>query len=273
MGATTEQPAAATAPESKDPLLKFFRDEPHRASTAEDVVRAFTPAVAKDPQKLPAAVQDVTGKLQKLLEAGHITEIGDGLYKARLFFDKERYIEHAFIGGMGNTLYRFHCPLFRLNIGVLSLFFLRDQKARNWAVTVRDTTIGKDYSFARRLRDGVYTFGSQKPENDGEHYLRVEGKYIAKRHVVLTLAGEDIAVEDLKTLNGTRIDHLTKEGLARFREVAREFLEQADPRSHREPVVRGRFILDKLLHDHQNYESGFFSAVVDSLLLEKLSAS
>jgi len=269
MGATTEQPAAATAPESKDPLLKFFRDEPHRASTAEEVVRAFTPAVAKDPQKLPAAVQDVTGKLQKLLEAGHITEIGDGLYKARLFFDKERYIEHAFIGGMGNTRYRFRSPIFRLNIGVLSLFVLRDQKAGNWAVTVRDTTIGKDYSFTRRLRDGAYTLGSQKPEHDGERYIQVDGKYIAKRHVVVALAGEDIVVEDLKTLNGTRIDHLTKEGLARFREVAREFLEQADPRSHREPVVRGQFILNKLLQDHQNFESAFFSVVVDSLLLER----
>jgi hypothetical protein len=273
MGTTAEQSPPTAAPESKDPLLKFFRDDPHRAATAEEVVRAFTPAVAKDPQKLAVAVQDVTGKLQKLIEAGHIAEVGDGLYKARLFFDKERYIEHAFIGGMGNTLYRFRSPIFRLNIGVLSLFFIRDQKAKNWAVTVRDTTIGKDYSLARRLGDGAHIFGSQKPEQDGERYIQVEGKYIAKRHVILTLAGEDVTVEDLKTLNGTRIDHLTQDGLARFRQVAGEFIEHTDPRSYREPVVRGQFILNKLLQDHQNFESAFFSVVVDSLLLEKLAAA
>jgi hypothetical protein len=269
---TTAQQSPAP-PETKDPLLKFFRDEPHRAATAEEIVRTLTPAAAKDPQKLGPAVQDLTGKLQKLVEGGHITEVADGLYKARLFFDPERYIEHAFLGGMGNTLYRFRSPIFRLNIGVLSLFFIRDQKAGNWAVTVRDTTIGKDYSIARRLRDGVYTFGSQPPEAGDERYVQVEGKYIAKKHAILTLDGETVIVEDLKTLNGSRVDHLTKDGLARFRQVAREFLQHTDPASQRQPVIRGRFILNKLLQDHQNFESAFFSAAVDSLLLEKLTTA
>lgn len=273
MGAITEQTSAVTAPEAKDPVLKFFHDDPHRAVTAEDLVRVFTPAVAKDPQKLAAASQEMTRKLHRLMEAGEITEVADGLYKARLFFDKERYIEHAFIGGMGNTHYRFRSPIFRLNIGVLSLFFIKDLGRGNWIVTIRDTTIGKDYSLIRRLEDGVYTFGNRPPEPGEERFLRIQGKYIAKTHMTVTISGEDIAVEDHKTLNGTRVDLLTKEGLSRYREVAREFLQRTDPRHHREPVVRGRFILDKLLQQHENYESGFFTAVVDSLLLEQASSA
>ena len=173
---------------------------------------------------------------------------------------------------MGNTRYRFRSPVFRLNFGVLSLYFIRDHKAGNWAVTVRDTTIGKDYSVTQRLRDGEYTFGSHEPEPDDKRYIQVQGKYIAKKHAIVTLAGESITVDDLRTLNGSRIDHLTKEGLARFHEAAREFLKQTHPADQRQPVVRGRFILSKLLQDHQNFESAFFSAVVDALLLEQVAA-
>ena len=269
MGATTaEQTVAARTSASKDPLLRALQEDPHRAFTLKDFVRVLTPAAAKDPQKLAKAVEELSGNVQPFIAAGHVSEIGDGLYKARLFLDKESYIEHAFIGGMGNVHYRFRSPIFRLNIGVLSLFFRLDRKVSNWAVTIRDTTSGKDYSLTRRLSDGVYTIGSQ-PAQPGGADLQITGKYIEKVHLTITLTGDTVAVEDHKTLHGSRIDSLTEEGLRRYEAVARQFLDQTDPRFAREPVVRGRFVLDKLLQEHENYESGFFSTVVDWLLLDR----
>jgi len=256
--------------ESKDPILKFLLDDPHRAYTAEDLVRSFTPLVAKDPQKLPQAAAEMTASLRKLIEAGRITEIREGLFKTRLFFDKEQNIEHAFIGGMGNTLYRFRSPIFRLNIGVLSMYFIKDKKVGDWMVTVRDTTIGKDYSLLRRLRDGVHIFGSLPPKPGEEHYLQIEGKYIAKKHMTITISGDEVSVEDHNTLNGTRIDLLTSEGLARYKQVAEAFLQGTDHKDQKDPVKRGRFALEQLIHHHQNFETTFFSAVVESLLLERL---
>src|SRR5437899_2974051 len=246
--------------ESKDPILKFLLDDPHRAYTAEDLVRSFTPLVAKDPQKLPQAAAEMTASLRKLIEAGRITEIREGLFKTRLFFDKEQNIEHAFIGGMGNTLYRFRSPIFRLNIGVLSMYFIKDKKVGDWMVTVRDTTIGKDYSLLRRLRDGVHIFGSLPPKPGEEHYLQIEGKYIAKKHMTITISGDEVSVEDHNTLNGTRIDLLTSEGLARYKQVAEAFLQGTDHKDQKDPVKRGRFALEQLIHHHQNFETTFFSA-------------
>ena len=254
----------------KDPTLKCLLDDPHRAYTAEDLVKALTPPqVAKDPQKKAQAVEETTSRLCKLVEAGQAVSIGSGLFKARLFFDKEeKNIEHAFIGGMGNVLYRFRSPIFRLNIGVLSMYFIKDKKVGDWMVTVRDTTIGKSYSLLRRLRDGVYTFGSQPPKPGEEHYLQIEGKYIAKKQVTITLSGDEVGVEDHNTLNGSRIDLLTKDGLTRYEQLAEAFLRSTDPREYKDIVKRGRFVLDKLLHSHQNFETSFFSAVVDSILLK-----
>ncbi len=258
--------------DSKDPTLKCLLDDPHRAYTAEDLVKALTPPqVAKDPQKKAQAVEETTSRLCKLVEAGQAVRIGSGLFKARLFFDKEeKNIEHAFIGGMGNTLYRFRSRIFRLNIGVLSLYFIKDTRAGDWMVTVRDTTIGKDYSLRRRLRDGTYTFGSRAPEVGEDHYLQIEGKYIAKEHLTITISGDEVNVEDHNTLNGTRIDALTREGSARYEKVAGAFLQVTDPKDQKDPVKRGRFALEQLLHHHQNFETTFFSAAVDSLLLEGL---
>ena len=267
-GTQTSRPAAS---EQKDPVLKFLEADPHRAYTAEEVARSLTPQAVKDPQKKSQAVEEMTTGLRKLVEAGRVVETGPEFFKARLFFDKEeKNIEHAFIGGMGNTLYRFRSPIFRLNIGVLSLFFVRDTQAAVWMVTVRDTTIGRDYCLTRRLRDGVHIFGSRPPEPGEEHYLRIEGKYITKKHMTITIAGDEVSLEDHTTLHGTRIDLLTSEGLARYQQAAMDFLHHTDPQSQKDVVKRGRFLIDKLLHHHQNFETTFFGAVVDSLLLEGL---
>lgn len=265
------QPQTRSAPdEPRDPILKLLEGEPHRAFTAEDLVRTLTPALAKDPQKLQQAALDVTERVRKIQEGGRIGEISDGLFKARLFFDKEQYIEHAFIGGMGNTRYRFRAPVFRFNIGVLSLFFVKDKRAGDWVVTVRDTTIGKDYGLVQRLRDGTYTFGSRPTESGEGSHLQIEGKYIGKTHMSVTIAGDEVAVEDHNTLNGTRIDHLTSEGQARYKELAEAFLRATtDPKDQVDSVKRGRFALERLLQHHENFETSFFSAVVDSLLIER----
>ncbi len=268
--AHTAEPHASrpAASEQKDPVLKFLQAEPHRAYTAEEVARSLTPQAAKDPQKKSQVIEEMTTGLRKLVEAGHVVEIGPGVFKARLFFDKEeKNIEHAFIGGMGNVLYRFRSPIFRLNIGVLSMYFIKDKKVGDWMVTVRDTTIGKSYSLLRRLRDGVHIFGSQPPKPGEEHYLQIEGKYIAKKQVTITLSGDEVGVEDHTTLHGSRIDLLTRDGLTRYEELAEAFLRSTDPREYNDIVKRGRFVLGKLLHSHQNFETSFFSAVVDSLLL------
>ncbi len=230
----TSPPAAS---EQKDPVLKFLQAEPHRTYTAEEVARSLTPQAAKDPQKKSQAIEEMTTGLRKLVEAGHAVEIGAGSFKARLFFDKEeKNIEHAFLGGMGNTLYRFRSPIFRLNIGVLSLFFVRDNKAAVWMVTIR-------------------------------------GRYIDKKQVTITLSGDEVGVEDHNTLNGSRIDLLTRDGLTRYEQLAEAFLRSTHPGEYKDIVKRGRFVLEKFLQSHQNFETSFFSAVVDSLLLARFGSA
>lgn len=254
----------------KDPVWNVLQGERHRAFSAEDLVQLLKLQSPKDPQKQAQAVQQIHGDLRQLVEDGQVTEVASGLFKARLFFDKEHYIEHAFIGGMGNTLYRFSSPVFRLNIGVLSMYFIKDKGKEDWPVTVRDTTIGKDYCLVRRLREGTYLFGSQPPGEGEEHYLQIQGRYIAKKHLTLTIAGDEINVEDHNTPNGTRIDLLTGKGLAEYQQVAEAFLQGTDPKDQRDPVKRGRFALEQLLQHHQNFEVTFFGAVVDSLLIDGL---
>lgn len=250
----------------KDPILKVLEGEPHRAFSAEDLVQILKLQSPKDPQKQLQAVQQTTSDLNQLVEEGQVTEIASGLFKARLFFDKDGNIEHVFIGGMGNTLYRFRSPIFRINIGVLSLYFIKDKRQGDWTVTVRDTTIGKDYCLVRRLRDGTYLLGSRPPGTSQDHFLQIEGRYIAKEHVTLTMTGDEIGVEDHNTPSGTRMDLLTREGLARYQQVAEAFLQKTDPADHKDIVKRGRFVLEQLLHHHQNFETTFFSTVVDWLL-------
>jgi len=202
-----------------------------------------------------------------LADAGQVTEVADGIFKCRLFFESEKSIEHAFIGGMGNTRYRFKSPIFRLNIGVLSVYFIRDAKKGEWLITVRDTTIGKDYALVRHLRDGQYRIGNRPVGAEDKNYLQIAGRYIEKEHLALTIAGEDIRIEDQNTPYGTRIDLLTKEGLARYQQAARAFLKANDPAGQKDPVKRGRYVLEQFLHHHQNLETTFFGAVVDSVLM------
>ncbi len=254
-------------PNLKDPILKVLQAEPHRAYKVDELVQILKLSSPKDPQKQLQAMEQIRSELQKLIEAGRITEVASGLFKARLFFDKEEFIEHALMGEMGNTFYRFQSPIFRLNIGVLSVYFIRYRKQGDWIATIRDTTIGKDYCLVHRLRDGTYTIGSRPAVAGEDHHLQIEGRYISKKHLTLTVSGDKISIEDQKTPNGTRIDFLTQEGLARYEQVARAFLQGTDPIGQKEPVKRGRFVLERLLQHHQNFETTFFNAVVDSLLL------
>ena len=255
-------------PNLKDPILKVLQAEPHRAFKAEELVQILKLSASKDPQKQLQTLEQVRSELQKLIEAGRITEVASGLFKARLFFDKEEFIEHALIGEMGNTTYRFQSPIFRLNIGVLSVYFIRYRKQGDWIATIRDTTIGKDYCLVRRLRDGTYTIGSRPAVTGEDRHLQIEGKYISKKHLTLTVSGDKINIEDQKTPNGTRIDFLTQEGVTHYEQVAEDFLQGTDTIGQMESVQRGRFVLERLLHDHQNFETSFFNAVVDLLLLQ-----
>ena len=207
----------------------------------------------------------MTSKLDKLIQGGQISEIDPGLYKLRLFFDPHQMIEHVFTGGMDNTLYSFQSPIFRLNIGVLSVFIIKDQKKADWIVTIRDATIGKDYCIPKRLTDGTYRIGSQSPGSDEKNFLEIRGRYIEKEHLTITISGEKIKVEDNKTLEGTRIDHLTPKGLDRYRELAKQFLKETKESDQENRAKRGRFVLDQFVQHHENIETGFFSATVDSL--------
>ena len=266
---TKPQTASVAVSDPVAPVLKSLKAEPHRPYTPEGLVRLLNPKVARDPQKLSEAAQEFRSSLNKLVEAGSIREIESGVFKARLFFDKEERIEHAFIGGMGNPIYSFRSLIFRLNIGVLSLYFIQDEKKGDWMVTVRDTTLGKDYCLACRLRDGSYVIGNRPPEPGEDHHLQIEGRYINKKHVTITIAGNEFHIEDHKTLNGTRIDHLTEEGLAQYRDLAKKFLKQAGPSKQRDTVKRGWFVLEQLLQHHQNFEAAFFGTVVDSAIINE----
>lgn len=266
---TTAQPPAPTtaALSLKDLVLRILEREPHRAFTVEALITLLKLQSPKDPQKQAQAVEQVTSNLLRLVEDGQITEVASALFKCRLFFELEKSIEHAYIGGMGNNLYRFKSPIFRLNIGVLSIYFIKDPKKGDWFLTVRDTTIGRDYGLVRRLRDGRYLLGSRPTAAGEENYVQIAGRYIEKEHLTLSISGDEIGIEDHNTQNGTRIDLLTKDGLARYQQTARSFLKATDPLNQKDPVIRGRYVLEQLLHHHQNFETTFFGAVVDSLLI------
>jgi hypothetical protein len=267
-GTPTKDPASSpiAPPSLKDSIQRICQSEPHRAYTAEELLPILKLQAPKDPEKQAQALDLVKSHLNRLAEEGPITEVSPGLFKFRLYFDKERHIEHAYIGGMGNTLYRFRSPVFRLNIGVLSVFFIFNRKAGTWLATVRDATLGKDYGLVHRIHDGVYRVGSRPPHAGETDFLQIEGRYIAKEHLTLTFLGDAVSVSDHMTPNGTRFDFLTKEGLARYQEAAEAFLRSVDPANHHDPFHRGRFVMERLLKDHQNFEATFFTAMVDYLL-------
>lgn len=264
---TNPLPPVTPSPDLKDQVFRVLERDPHRPFTKEDLVPILKLQSPKDPEKQAQATEKVGSNLRQLVETGQITEVAPGLFKARLFFDDQKMIEHAFIGGMGNTRYRFHCPIFRLNIGVLSVFFLRDPKKGEWYITVRDTTIGKDYAMVRRLPNGQYSIGGRPAGAEEKNHIQIAGRYIEKEHLTLSISGEDVSIEDHNTPYGTRIDHLTKDGLGRYQQAAGAFLKSTDPVAQKDSVKRGRFALEQFLHHHQNLETSFFSAVVDFVLM------
>ncbi len=261
--------AAVTTNLLKESILKLFQKEADRAYTVEDLVKALKLQSPKDPQKQAQAIQEITSSLNDLAKEGSIREIFPSSFKGRRFFDNEKCIEHAYLGGMGNIQYHFAASIFRLNIGVLSLFFIKDKSLGAWMVMVKDTTIGKDYCLTRRLSDDVYCVGSAQAKPEDGNYLCIDGKYISKKHLTLSIGGENIRIEDHNTLYGTRIDHFTDKGLASYKQAAQLFLRETENQHQRDPVKQGRFILEKLTQQHLNFEATFFGAVVDALLLNK----
>ena len=182
---------------------------PHRAYTVEELLRALKLLSPRDLQKQAAATEQISASLRLLHQEGFCREIAPNTFKTRLYLDEEKAIEHAFVGGMGNVLYRFSASVFRINIGVLSLFFVRSEKAKGWLVSVFDSTIGKNYCLRNLLKDGAHLFGTHPKTADGETGWAIEGKYIEKTHLTLLLSGNQVETTDHRTARGTRIDHFT----------------------------------------------------------------
>ncbi len=268
-----EQKKEIPTPEKKSALLEptqqFLLQDPHRACTAEDVMRGLKLQSPKDLPKQAETLEKIAAALDLLVQEGLTRTIADRLFKVRLFLDKEKTIEHAYIGGLGNTRYRFNAPVFRLNIGVLSLFFVKDEKRKQWRVSVQDTTIGKNYCLVQPLGMGMHLFGTAPETKDGKTGWVIDGKYIEKAHITLTLSEDRVQLEDHRTPRGSRIDHLTDVSLTDYSQAAREFLKSASPAEQKDKVKRGRFVLERLLHQHQNFEASFFNAVVDFILLKE----
>jgi hypothetical protein len=259
----------AASTDQKSKIWQILEQEPHRVFGPQTIATTLKPGGIKDPQQQQQFINDIVTDLNKLVKEGMAREVADGLFKTRLFTNETKHIEHAFIGGMGNTLFRFQSPVFRLNIGVISMFFVRSQKEGNWMVLVRDTTAGTFYCLRVRLKDGTYRFGNGDEGAGEKDYISIVGRYIEKQHVIVTLHGENVLVEDLKTGRGSRVDLLTEEGLAQYQGAVGEFLKMVDPSRLWDPVSRGRYVLDQVLQHKRNLEVTFFGAAVDSVLLQK----
>lgn len=257
------------ATDQKERIWQILKQEPHRVFQVQGLASSIKPAAAKDPQQQQQLISEITADLCKLVEEGKAREVGDGLFKARLFTNETKHIEHAFIGGMGNIHFRFRSAIFRLNIGVISMFFMKSQREQDWPVLVRDTTAGTSYCLTAWLKDGTYRFGCQAQGTEEKDYIPIIGRYIEKQHVTVTFSGDEVLVEDHKTSTGSRVDLLTEEGLIRYQQAAGEFLKTVDSSRCWDPVSRGRYILDQLLRHQQNFEVTFFGAVADSILMQK----
>jgi hypothetical protein len=151
-----------------------------------------------------------------------------------------------------------------LNLGVLSVFFVKNQKTGEWNVTIQDITRGIK-TVLEPISNGSYTFGNREAKEGENNYRQIEGIYIDPEQVVVTIDGDKVSVEDLKTLNGTRVDHLTEAGLSKYQKAAKDYLAKTDSNDQDNPVKRGRYIMDQLTNNHVNFESAFFRAVVDSM--------
>lgn len=252
---------------SKEQIQRVLVQNVHRAYTAEDLMKAMKLASPKDLDKQSQVLEQIAAGLAALKDEAVVREIGPNLLKVRLYTDNEKSIEHAYIGGMGNTLYRFNAKIFRLNIGVLSILFIRNEGQKNWRVSVADPTLGKTYSLLKPLCDGVHVFGTAPGQQvDGQIRWAIDGKYIDKTHTTLTLSGDFVSVVDHRTLRGTRIDHLTEAGFSDYSGAASEFLKSSD--KPKDIVKRGQFALTQLLQHHKNFEVSFFGAAVDFILIK-----
>jgi len=252
---------------SKDQTQRVLFQDTHRAYAAEDVMKVLKLATPKDMEKQAQTLEQITSCLTLLKNEGVVREVAPNRVKVRLFFDAEKSIEHAYIGGMGNAHYRFSGLIFRLNIGVISILFVRNEAQKNWRVSVADPTLGKSYNLVKPLCDGVHVFGTAPTPADEKTIWAIDGKYIDKAHTTLTLSAEQVFVEDHRTLRGTRIDHLTDTGFADYLGLAGEFLKSTD--APMDSVKRGRFALEQLLQHHKNFELSFFNAAVDFILLKE----
>jgi len=252
---------------SKEQTQRVLSQDTNRAYTAEDVMKALKLASPKDPEKQAQVLGQIKSCLAELKSEAVIREVAPNLLKVRLYFDQEKNIERAYIGGMGNTLYSFNAPIFRLNIGVISILFVRNERQKNWHVSVADPTLGKKFSLLKPLCDGEHVFGTAPTQAEGQTVWAIEGKYINKSHTTITLSQDQIAVVDHRTLRGTRIDHLTDAGFTDYLNVAGEFLKSS--KKPKDIVERGRFSLEQLLQNHKNFELSFFNAAVDFILLKE----
>lgn len=262
---------------SKEQTQRVLLQDTNRAYSAEDIMKVLKLASPKDLEKQGLVLEQITACLTALKDEGFVREVAPNRVKVRLYFDAEKNIEHAYIGGMGNALYRFNALIFRLNIGVISILFVRNQHQKNWHVSVADPTLGKTYSLLKPLADGVHVFGTapalvdskvvDSQLLDGQIAWAIAGKYIDKSHTTITFSGDQIFVRDHRTIRGTRIDHLTDAGFTAYLSVAEEFLNSTD--SPKDIVKRGRFVLEQLLKNHKNFELSFFNAAVDFILLSK----
>jgi hypothetical protein len=252
---------------SKEQTQRVLFQDTNRAYTAEDVMKVLKLASPKDLEKQTQVLQQINSCLTLLKNEAVIREVAPNLLKVRLYFDQEKNIEHAYIGGMGNALYRFNALIFRLNIGVISILFVRNESQKNWHVSIADPTLGKTYSLLKPLCDGVHVFGTAPAQVDGQTAWAIDGKYIDKSHTTITLSGDQVFVEDHRTLRGTRIDHLTDAGFADYLNIASAFLKSSN--KPKDIVERGRFALGQLLQNHKNFELSFFNASVDFILLKE----
>ncbi len=241
---------------------------PHNVYGPGNLAKLVNAAAARKPDQLPQLLDDVKADLRGLMDAGKISEVADDTFKARVFFDESRHIEHAYLGGMGNTFYRFSGSVFRINIGVLSVFFTKLSGDSGWLVMVNDATVGASYCLASRLKDQTYRIGCGLPKED-QDVLLVPGRYIESHHLDLTLEGEDVRVEDRMTTRGTRVDFLTAEGLSKYQEAAAAFLGKVtDPVDRWDPVIRGRYVINQSLENEQSLNILFFGISVDSAIFE-----
>ncbi len=259
--------AVAVAPDLKERIWSTLSAEAHQAYSSSDFLPILRMKSPKDPQKEAKNREEILAQMKTLAEEGLAVEVADGVFKARLYFDgDQKLVEHAYIGGTLNVHYRFQSSFFRINVGVLSIFFFRPEKGNVWKARVKDSTLGREYMLLEELKDGTYVLGSKSDGSHGENFIKVEGRYIEKSQLTIEVAGESVRLEDQTTPAGTRVDILTPKGAEAYRKAARSFLKETDSKDHKNVVKRGRFTFQQLSDTHVDFDTGLFGAVVDSLL-------